>query len=194
MNSRNLIPAQRQAIKRGQRAVRRWLLINSTYLLVLGTIGTLCAMTMLHRDDEWNAPSPAVGAGQKLTNVRAQAREASVLKTQLQSVQEVTDRPDWSILLAAISQSLGDEVVLSAVDCTQSGNGITTNAEMPNSFRITGIGQSQNAVTRFVLAVENLHFFARVRLVQTSPQSLSSRDCVGFELVCSVHKETKAAK
>ncbi len=41
MNSRNLLPIQRQTAKRRQRAIRRWLLINSIYLVILGIIGAV---------------------------------------------------------------------------------------------------------------------------------------------------------
>jgi Tfp pilus assembly protein PilN len=194
MNSRNLIPIRTQAVKRRKRAVQRWLLINGVYFVCLAVIGVAYAGTALHRDGPSEAPPSAVPAAQSPADILALTRQVASLRTTLRSVQQVTDRPDWSILLAAISQSLGDDVVLNAVDCTQGDTAATSSAEVPEELHITGIAQTENAVTRFVLAVENLRFFTHVRLVQTAPQVLRGRDCVGFELLCSIPRDTRAEK
>jgi Tfp pilus assembly protein PilN len=198
MNSRNLIPLQRQTVKSRQRAVRRWLFINGIYLVILVAVGAVYAATVRSGDDDAQ-PSTLVSQTREIpADIPGLTREVTLLRTHLRSMREVTDRPDWSILLAAISETLGDDVVLDAVDCTDGGSGmsksVVSNGALPEAFQIAGIGQSQNSVTRFVVAVEELQFFSQVRLVQTAPQTLRGRECVGFEIVCTVPRNTTGAK
>ena len=112
------------------------------------------------------------------------------MRTNLQRVLQVSKRPDWSILLGAISRSLGDDVVLNAIDCTEETAAAPPTAAcvdaVPERFRIGGIGRSQQSVMQVVLRLEELRFFSHVQLVQTSPQSLHGHEGVGFQLVCDL--------
>ncbi len=155
-------------------------------------------MTALHRDDHFEPSPMSPQAGQTPADIAALTGELAGLRTHLQSVREVSGRPDWTILLAALSQTLGDDVVLNAVDCTDGGSGLgksaISDAAFPTAFKLTGMGKTQNSVTRFVVAVENLQFFGQVQLVQTAPQSLGGRECVGFGIVCTLASNMKGAK
>ena len=188
MNKRNLIPIQRLGLKRRQYAMRRWIFIDGVYVIVLIAIGMIYSGSKfqhIHPIQSSNTQAEFARSTAELANLRQQL---TALNSNLQSMQYVSGRPDWSILLAALSQRLGDDVVLNAVDCTKDSSGkkdSLTNA-FPQTFRISGIGRSQQSVARFVLGLEALNFFSRVQLVQTAPQSLHGGEYLGFQLICSL--------
>jgi Tfp pilus assembly protein PilN len=188
MNKRNLIPIQRLDFKRRQNAMRRWILIDGIYVIVLGAIAVIFSASQfkhLYPIESSKTQVEFARSTAELVNLRQQL---TVLNSNLQSMQYVSGSPDWSILLAALSQRLGDDVALNAVDCTKDSSGqkdSLTNA-FPQTFRISGIGRSQQSVARFVLGLEALKFFSRVQLVQTSPQSLRGGEYLGFQLICSL--------
>ena len=194
MNTRNFIPAQRLIVKRRKAATRRWVFIDGIYLLVLVAIGLTFAVSAW-RSAHAQASTATPEMRQCTAALAKLHAESAALKTNLQSVREVTGKPDWSILLAAISQTVGDQVVLNAVECTADSAapakvGAST-VDFPDSVRIGGLGRSQEAVTRFVLGLEGLRFFSGVHLVQTAPQSLHGSQCVGFQLVCALKQTNR---
>ncbi len=190
MNHQNLMPRKRLDAKRTQYAIRRWVLIDGGYCVVLILVAAIYAHSALSRAER-EGRSPAVGSMEKYNATLGMLRqESTVQRTNLQSVLQLSQRPDWSILLAAVSHALGDNVVLNAVDCTEdqaaAPAGTTIRDSVPLRFRISGIGRTQQAVMQFVLQLQDFNFFSRVELVQTAPQALRGSDCVGFQLVCDL--------
>jgi Tfp pilus assembly protein PilN len=188
MNTRNLIPAQRLSVKRRQCAVRRWIFIDGVYLAILVAIGAICSASLFNKAAPIESPQIEADFERSTAELVDLRKEFATLKTNLESMQDVTNSPDWSILLGALSQTLGDDVVLNGVDCTKETSGPKGASvdPLPQTFRLSGIGRSQQSVTRFVLCLERLQFFSRVQLVQTTPQSLHGGEYPGFQLICSL--------
>ncbi|MDB5326347.1 MAG: hypothetical protein JWM57_1916 [Phycisphaerales bacterium] len=181
MNHRNLLPPHRQAAKRRERATRRWILINSVYAALLATAGGIYAYATAPADAPISAAADVGKLNARLVSIRQQT---AAMNTNLRSILEVTDRPDWSVLLRIVAQSLGDDLVLGAVD-TSSPNTATATTE-PRRVVLSGVGRSQAAVTQFVLRIEALRLFGHVRLAQTVTQSLRGNEGVGFQLICTL--------
>lgn len=190
MNRRNLIPAKRLQAKRLQRAIRRWVLIDAVYFLVLLIAGMACAASMLRGNTQDSVGEVGTRLQDSTAAVNKLRQQSIRLQTAMQSVMQVSNRPDWSVLLAAISQKLGDDVVLNTIDCTDDGPGPANVAAVsdtpPLHFRISGFGRSQKSVMELVLNLEKLRFFSRVQLVQTGTESLRGCECVGFQLLCDL--------
>lgn len=186
MNTRNLIPTNRLALKTRAKAIQRWSIVNTAYLALLGvTAGALFAFTGQH-DTAADASRVKAELSQSNRTLASLRQQSVLLKARLQSAREISQTPDWSILLAALSNSLGDDVVLNRIDRTDDSKSTAPTAGVPKALRLSGIGRSQESVTQFVLKLEGLNCFARVRLLQTSPQVLRGYDSIGFELECSL--------
>jgi Tfp pilus assembly protein PilN len=186
MNNRNLIPTNRLVVKTRARAIQRWSIVNAVYLGVLGAAaGALFAFTGQH-DSVADASSVKAELSQSNRTLASLRQQSVLLKASLQSAKEISQTPDWSILLAALSNSLGDEVVLNRIDSTNDSKTTAPTIGVPKVLRLSGIGRSQQSVTQFVLKLEGLNCFSRVRLLQTSPQILRGYDSIGFELECSL--------
>jgi len=188
MNSRNLIPPRRQAQQRRGRAIRRWALINASYLALLIVAGIAYAVSSLSgnsADDGQDGSERSRNLNPTLVALR---QKVSRLQADVQTVAEVEDRPDWSLLLNPVSAALGDEVVLSSLRFagTASESADAGNATKPNALQLGGMGRSYRAVTDFVLRLEQLHYFQRVQLVRTSPGALRAHDSVSFEVACTL--------
>ena len=181
MNHRNLLPPHRQAAKHRHSATRRWIIINCVYAALLATAGGVYAYSTSPTEPPVAAAADVGKLNARLVNIRQQT---AALNTNLRSILEVTDRPDWSVMLRIIAQSLGDDLVLSVVD-TNSASAATATAE-PRRVVLTGVGRSQAAVTQFVLRMESLRLFSHVRLAQTAAQSLRGTEGVGFQLICTL--------
>jgi hypothetical protein len=183
MNRTNLMPAVRLARLAQARSVRRWVKIVSVYsTLVIAACGAIgfTAATDAPQD------AKAVHAYLERAKKKSAAIGADVAaeQTRMASVMEVSEQPDWSILLSVLSRTLGDDIVLTAVD-TSGPDGAGGASTMPDVFTITGVGRSQPAIAQFVLRLERLGLFSRVDLVQTSPQSVFGTDGIGFKLECA---------
>jgi Tfp pilus assembly protein PilN len=115
----------------------------------------------------------------------AQARDARRL---MQSIKEVSEKPDWSILLAAVGQRCGDEVFLIGLDISNiSGNpGEAATADAPLTLHISGVGKSAEAISTFVLRLQEINILERVKLVQTARQALGNSYAFSFHLDCTI--------
>lgn len=182
MNRRNLLPPHRITAKRRRRATRRWVAIDATYLALLVIGGAAYAWSVTgpsEADGRHNTVADVARLNKSLTHLKQQA---ATLDAQLKSAQEITDRPDWSVLLAVLAGTLGDDVVLNAVDCSTAAN--AGSDALPQTCRLGGVGRTQGAVTQFAVRIEQLSLFARVRLTQTAPQTFYGGQGIGFTIVC----------
>ena len=184
MNTRNLLPPHRIAARRQRRAVRRWVLIDGAYLLLLAVAGAAYAWSTLGGPDASDSHEAATDVTRLNTTLVGLKHQIASLDTQIRSIQEVTDRPDWSLLLAAVARTLGEDIVLNAIEGTAATDAPIDGS--PQRWVIGGVGLSQGAVTRFVLRIEQLGLFAHVRLAQTAPQGFGTRVGVGFQILCDL--------
>ncbi|HEX8324423.1 MAG TPA: PilN domain-containing protein [Tepidisphaeraceae bacterium] len=196
MNRRNLLPVQRQHAKRRGRATRRWVVINCVYGSLLAAVGCVYAWAAVDFGQPASVAAVAVDIEKANTRLTGLRQESLSLKAMLQSVADVSSRPDWSVLLAAVSQTLGDDVVLNSLTSASDSTATTPVASAasgegtPRRVQIGGVGRTQQAVTQFVLRIESMGFFDRVQLLQTTPRPWQGSDGIGFQVVCTLHDAT----
>jgi hypothetical protein len=218
----NLIPLYRQAAKARQRHLRAWILFCSAYsaLLVL-----VYGVGYAH----WAGPvrplaaelSKADQATADLDKTLA-ARRADIdeLAQRLDSAKSATMHADWSILLALVSETLGDDVVLEKCQLDQvipqtpiapvptaAPAAPTAPAPKPPAsakppkivtpdpiwlFKADGLARNPQSVSQFILRLESSGLFDRVTLIKTSRESYRDREATSFNLECSL--KTKGAK
>jgi len=197
----NLIPKARLARKKRNARLRLWGGFFCFYVLLLATAIISCGalwatpekMAAKKLDAELRKTAVIERSIEKLKS------EAQKSRQDLEARQAIRDQPDWSILLALLSDQLGDEVVLnkcglSPVQDESSGtlgSGRDNNRDVPLSqqqyrLNMAGFGRTQIAVSQFVLSLEQLHLFRDVRLVKVSRQPFLDGQAIAFSIECSI--------
>lgn len=213
----NLIPQARREAKRQRRRLRRWGVVLTTYGLALALVSSMLHMfgQMDNRALASQLEGLAAGIEKSQGDQKTIRTELKRAKTIWQSNHAVGDQPDWSVLLALLARHVGDDVVLrsctlapstgaeAVASNTQSGRKSTTlntpapsrasTSQDPDQFRLelTGLGRSQNAITQFVLHLEQIKLFDKVRLVETRREPFLSSDAVAFRIECSLEESTR---
>jgi hypothetical protein len=197
MNAVNLIPIHRRRARARRTRLRAWIILNSLVLIALLGGGAVTYM-LLASDHSPTADLARVKqdieqSNKQLLIVRQQFAEAQQTMT---SVKAISDQPDWSVLMAVVAKSLGDEVVLNRCELApvkeevQPINMVTKKdvSQTPASRRVllhlSGVGHSQGQVAQFVLRLEATDLFEHVNLLHTTRQVLMGGEAVGFELDC----------
>ena len=192
MNRVNLLPADRQAVRRHRRARRRWLAINLVYAALLALVGAGYVASRPATPDAIAGPTPNLaGLNATLVSLRQQSAQ---LQLAARSSASAAERPDFSRLLAAIARARGESVTLEAVDLVAAKD-----TASPRTLVLTGVGRSHAEVTQFAMRVEAMGVFAAVRLadVVTRPMGPSGGvgesigEGVGFRLNCPLVAEDR---
>jgi Fimbrial assembly protein (PilN) len=196
----NLIPRRRIEARLRRARLRRWVAVCVVYALMLAVAG-MASWSVIDTADEAIADD--------LTKLRAHLdeldRDAAAVRRDLAEAnanlaasQEVAGQPDWSLLLALLAQNLGDQVVLSSCQVGPPGAvaggagrpaaGAADESALPDSVvvRLAGLGRSQAAVSQFVLRLEGLTLFSRVKLIDTRREPFLNADAVAFNLDCTL--------
>ena len=115
-------------------------------------------------------------------------REIEDARWKLGSSRAVGKQPDWSVPLALMAGKLGEEVVLERCELGPRKDAEGQEEDSADTgryvFRVNGLGKSQTAVSRFVLRLEQIDLFDRVRLIKTNRQPFLSDKAVEFQLEC----------
>ena len=179
-----------------------WAAVCSVYLVLLGITYLCCALAWRVSSDGLDHDLGTASAEieeltRSLGGAEAELADAQQL---LDSIRGIAKQPDWSLLLALVAKTLGDEVVLDtcklgppnvkrtvvrgqkALNGTAGG---TPRNEPPYTLYISGFARSQAAVSRFVLRLDALDLFERVDLLRTSREAMFDGDATGFQVQCS---------
>lgn len=213
----NLIPAHRREARGRRTRVRRWAVVCGAHALLLGVVYLCCALAWSVSSDGLERDLAAASSEieeltSSLASAGAELAEAQLL---LESVRGIAKQPDWSLLLALVSKSLGDEAVLDTfrvgppnasrpgvrtrkVSSGVGGNaarqaGAATQSEPPYTLYLSGYARSQAAVSRFVLRLDELDLFERVDLLRTSREAMFGGDATGFQVQCSFRWQPRRA-
>jgi len=198
VNGINLIPAPRRRSQVAQTHLRRWvagwvfsgLALLVGCLLIRATWGG--ARSALAEDIDKAARTISVSNRQ----VDILRRRLADARWKLESGRAVGQQPDWSILLALLAGSLGDDVVLERCQLAPADplpTGGSADAETPDTdamasgryvFEIDGLSRSQLAVSRFVLRLEKTGLFDQIRLIKTTRRTFLDQKAVAFRLEC----------
>jgi hypothetical protein len=201
MKTTNLIPARRRDAKRRRRHRNAWVTACGAYAALLA-----CAVGMAHV--VWGNAGAAEELGGRLTaadnDIRrferqtAEARvELAAARATIEANRTVAGQPDWSVLLALLAKTIGDDVVLRTVAIAPPPNSAATSAAAANGTRpaanagpdvvldLGGIGRSQLAVSQHVLRLERTGLFSKVTLLDTSREPYLNGNAIAFRLQCT---------
>ena len=181
----NLIPAHRIERRRTRVRLRRWCVGCTVYC---AAVWAACFVYTAVNDRTGEDLSGEIAATRAriaeasggIASVGSQLTEA---RRKLDASRAVTMQPDWSVLLALVANSREKQVVLS--HCQVQGD----DAGSPGrtyEVRIQGLGETQPAVSRFVLRLEQLALFDRVQVIKIHRVPVRDFEAVAFELACAL--------
>ena len=200
MNVINLIPVPRRRAAACRARLRRWLAGCVSFGAALLLVCMACHAV-------WGREGRALAGEIEGAELRIRksnqtilsvCRELASCQWRLASCRAVGKQPDWSVLLAMLSTRLGDDIVLERCRLrglkASDGGARAPSPDAPADdeadarkqfiFEISGFGRSQLAVSRFILSLERMRLFDRVRLIKTNRQPFLQGKAVGFKLEC----------
>ena len=196
----NLIPATRRDARRQRGRLRIWGAVLVIYGLawVAGAVagqvvypGVDCGLR--GELDESNAR--LAGAKAKAGALRA---ELAAAEADLKANRAVGKQPDWSVLLALLSTTLGDEIVLRKcrlnAPSAKGPAGSSAGGAQPEpevKVELSGYAQSQQAVAKAVLRLETTPLFTVVKLLDTRREPFLAGQAVTFRIHCVLGTQTE---
>ena len=185
----NLIPIERQAQLQQRQHLRRWMVIGAIWggLVLSACVGAQLAWGVndaaiaeeLSQTDKHTAEM-----NQKLNDTRRQLAEAETLR---QTAMSLSDQPDWSILLAILGGSVGDDLVLREIHLKPDANAVVKQY----SLQMIGISKTQESVSQFVLKLQSSGLFDEVKLLRTGREPVLETSAVTFEISCAMREGGK---
>ena len=205
MTSDNLMPTDRLIQKRSRNRLRVWITLCSVYATILVASFVVCYLTWGRNGAAiTNELEATVQKTRESTRLIAKLRhELTEVQAALEASRAMGDQPDWSILLALLAKELGDEVVLDhcRLICLDEGDrhgsqntAISTNPAAANvplgqrryELSLGGFGRTQTAVSRFVLRLEHIELFGKVKLTKCNRQPFLAGEAVAFRIQCLI--------
>ena len=197
----NLIPSGRLAAKQRHARLRVWVALCCGYAVILSAgVGICYAMWARHDtglSDKIESTARQISESDRA--IRKYRRELPQVQAALEASEAMGNQPDWSKLLVLLAEELGEQVVLnecklSLLDGDVSGGPQTSASylkEVPLGQRryklsISGFGQTQTGVSRFVLRLEHIELFDEVRLMKSDRQPFLTGEAVAFNIECSI--------
>lgn len=199
----SLIPAARVARKRRNARLYIWAAFCGAYAMCLIAGAATLQAVRISEDRNLHGRHVDLTHGleldyQHLLELRKELGETTA---SLETTRAIRNQPDWSKLFLALSDRLGDEIVLShcqLVTMTGDDRPVSERWESALSSRplgalltecrhmllLSGFGKSQESVSRFILRLEETGVFRVVRLVNSSRQSFQDKEAVAFSVEC----------
>jgi Tfp pilus assembly protein PilN len=203
----NLIPGPRRRAMARRARVRRWLTGSGCYAVLLIIAYAACITSAGNDVDASTAALERTNRQidditHSLSTLRPQMVE---MQARMSVARNVGDQPDWSHLLAIVSATLDDEIVLNstrleASDATAAATSGARRMAVPASqpsvdsdcrliASLQGFAKSQAAVTQFVLRLERLGLFERVEMVNSSRQQFGNNsEATAFRIECELRR------
>ncbi|MHC4211443.1 MAG: PilN domain-containing protein [Planctomycetota bacterium] len=183
----NLVPADRREARRRQRRVQAWIGVCLAYAVAWVVVQVAVQVTMVSDDRVLRGEIEQARSvvQERDTAVAALKLDRQQAVSQLHANLAVGKQPDWSILLALLASTLEDEIVLSSVRlksgaAEESG----TRESGATNLDFAGFGQSQAAVSRFVLRLEAISLFRSVKLQDTRREPFLADHAIAFRVEC----------
>lgn len=211
MKSVNLIPSRRRQAKARKTRTLQWVTALASYGLIL-LAGYLASIRYAAADRgpvAQEARQAAVQLEMSNRTVQALTQELGQAHQKLRTAQTVGQQPDWSRLLALLSQNLDDNLVLDLCRLQKlapaekagpgkgpgsSGSGPIDPSRPPSVWRtpanllleLEGFAKAQSHVSEYILRLEKTGLFDKVKLVKTSRQDFLNGKAVAFRLECTI--------
>lgn len=191
----NLIPSDRLRLRQRRRRLRRWAAATAAWAML---VFSACVAAYLAGDGGYAAfADELTGTQRQLDQLNMKLTELKqrldLAQTALQTVRDLSDQPDWSILLALLGESMGQRVVLREIQLqgevpaspVSSGRS-SANDTRSDQFRLhlRGLAISQTDASGFVLRLQDTGLFDEVRLMRTGREPVLSITAVSFEISC----------
>jgi len=202
MNTVNLIPMPRRNAKRVRCCMRRWIGVCIGYALLLVVVSVVCQTASSHVDRSQGQLLREAGARIETAKEQIAALEPQLshLRLTLAIEREIVSQPDWSVLLAILGNTLGEEILLRECELKPIGTeGQTASVGVhlvtaedgtvrlgTQQYRLTlrGFGRSQSAVSQFILRLEDTQLFSQVQLVNTMREPVRNVEAFAFRIEC----------
>ena len=193
----NLVPSVRRKAKAQRAHLTRWVTGLLAYGLVL-LAGYLVTVRYAAADSQ-----PIDQESRKTSRQLENSGKAVVSLTQelgqaqkkLWTAQAVGQQPDWSHLMTLLSQNLDDTIVLNLcrLQKTKPAESPAKKGDAPDAavhaqlgLELEGYAKAQSNVSEFVLRLEKLGLFDKVKLVKTTRQEYLKAQAVAFRLECTL--------
>jgi Tfp pilus assembly protein PilN len=204
MNGVNLIPESRRLAKHRRVRIRGWTMGCAAYAIVLIAVCTGVRATFSPRSDRIVADRAE--AAKQITEldgqVTATRARLTEVKVKLQTIRLVTSQPDWSILLAALGNAMGDDAVLNtisleplhgstAVAASVPGKGsgkapVPESSGQPTQWRLDlqGHSLSQPSVSKLISRLQQTGLFQDITLQRTRREPFFGGQAIAFQMQC----------
>jgi len=221
MNKINLIPSARQKARAKRRHLALWILSGVAYCGILSTVYVACyvawASPIRPMEDEIAKAEASESEMEHALN--ATKSQVDDLLQQLDSAHSVSHQPDWSTLLALVSDTLGPDIVLTKCDLKRTGGDLPTENASSSSAKgasnttppkptnpkfkppppepptwsliASGLGRSPASVSQFSLRLESTGLFERVTLIKTMREPFKDREATSFNIECQLKGKGK---
>jgi Tfp pilus assembly protein PilN len=183
----NLVPADRREARRRHRRAQAWIGVCAVYAVAWVVAHVAIQVTMVSDDRALRGEIDRVRAlvHEKDTAVAALQLDRQQAVAQLNANLAVGRQPDWSILLALLASTLEDEIVLRSVRLVSAGSEEGEARESgATNLDFAGLGQSQAAVSRFVLRLEEISLFRSVKLLDMRREPFLAGHAFAFRVEC----------
>lgn len=196
MRGVNLIPARRRLARQRRTRVTAWSAAAVAYAGVLGMVYAWAASRDGAKARDWNVEvvkgeAEASEFGVQLARVRADTqREESALN----AAAAVEEQPDWSMLFGLLARTAGTTVWIESASLKPDAAGAApTPANRGGSspaasgrlvFAVSGLGESHEAVSTFVLGLESTGLFERVTPLEMRRQQANGVEVIAFKIEC----------
>ncbi len=196
----NLLPtARRNALARLIR-IKRWAVAIGTGAAILA--GSLATARIAWPDEraDLRTVQAALQANQLdiVANVAALNDRVKRKKEALHTASKISDRPDWSILLALIADRTQKHIVLTHLTIepappilqpTNRTKKPSTQEQPHRTLILRGVGTSAHQVSLFSVRLEDLSLFERVVIEQSARSQSGQLGSIDFTIRCRLPKK-----
>lgn len=198
----NLVPKARLEGRARKTRIVRWATAVSTYGVLL-SVAYLASVRYVRGDTRpLDTEARELDSKVASTNetVSTLSRELGQVQAKLRTAQAVGVQPDWSLLLALLSKHTSENIVLetcrlrrvqrdasrpAAAAPGAAGAANDAAMEAPLLLELEGFAKAQSNVAEYVLRLEQVDLFDKVKLVKTSRQEFMKNKTVGFSIECT---------
>lgn len=214
MTNINLVPARWREKAARSRQKRRW--IGATFVYALALCGVAAVAIAAADSDGTSLAADIAKTKQQIEQldhaIIALKPALAEAQTKLSVARSIADQPDWSLLLAVLSDATKGDIALVRCQLSRSDGAAetpapavknaaaapTTRPAAPPAMKLAlhGLGRTQTSVTDFVLRLEQTALFDRVTLKHVSKESTEGGgpERCGFEIECSLNSDTSGGR
>ncbi|MFN0011775.1 MAG: hypothetical protein ACKVS8_09055 [Phycisphaerales bacterium] len=201
MNAPNLLPASVRVRATAAAAARRWAVATLAWAAALGagTAGAAVFTQIGTPDLAARAAQLNAVADTDYAQVERSRKEAAEASKRLELLNAVSDHPDWSRLLALLSNVRGDDTLIESIEVSRKPVAAEPKAKAPKPgatapppprpvylIRLAGMAGTPAEATSLVLRLEQAGLFDRVTLVETQPREFVGKAVAAFRVECEV--------